>query len=515
MKLFPFLRSVWKKKNSINSSTQTSSPHLPEHASPEVISASITPKISFGEMEYIQSNTAAEVHHTHAQETSNSKPQLADGQGILAEKLHSAPQFVPHGHYGAPFSHGPPHNLSHGPPNLRISREWNDPLSTPIRPPRPPFLDPWYRSSNQDIESVSVPRSPTRVKFSPAPQTQRPSQSDSSSRSSPRLVELNENDRKSASSRASLKDASTADGSRRSDSCYSHDTESIYSQESALSSSKDDRHLGAIPLSIQDKTTSTYQHSDPTATLINTPDLNSPSLEEKSTKLPKPRTPYHATAAVPFTKGGVSQSKSEFTRETEFSLASSPSSSPPFFRRRPKPLALLPAPTAVQLPPSPAFSSTQSTPPATSTSFSSASPQPQSPSPLNIRAFHRMSPPTSTPPDSPLPTPPMTPSYDTVAAPHLSLLVGRRLTLRSAHSTTELRVRDLRVERRKLSSAHGTTTSAGMPFPRDDSGRHTDSQHERFAATTYMVHFFIHLFTGAIADLRVIAFEKQSRPSPY
>jgi hypothetical protein len=523
MKPFSFLRTTWRKKDS-KSSTPTPTPSPPDPALvTEAISVSTLPRIRFGKRGSIlsvQSNSAAQVQQARAEETANSPPQTY-GQEVekprhaASGNKHPVPQSIPRfrSHHGAPFnsSHGPPHNLSHGPPNFSISsRELDDPSndsSTPLCPPRPPFLDPWSRSSNQGSDFVSVPRSPTRVKFSPAPQTRpsRPAPSQPSSRG----VYLNANnyDQYPISRGAPLKDTYATFDSQKSDSCCSQESESVYSQESALSSSKDERRI-AIPLSDRDRIASTYKHSDPAA------DPDPPSLKEKPiantvvnrSELRNPHIPNHATATthLPSTKSGASHTKSEITRgnsgKVESSQAVLPSTPPLFFRsKRPEPLVLLPSPrlAAARPPPSPAFSSTDSTPLATPTSFSSASRRPQSPSPLKNmtkREFYRTSPPTSSPPNGPLPTPPASPSYDAPSTPRLSVLPGRSRTLHTAQSTTDLQdLRDLRVERRKLSSAHGSTSSAlvsGKHFSIGDSGRHVTSQAKDFTMT-YLVRLFL------------------------
>jgi hypothetical protein len=477
----------------------------------------------------IQFNSAAQVQHARTQETANSTPQ-ADSywQRIppyhpASNIKHSAPESIPrlHSHRGAlsDSTYEPPPNFSHDPPNIfsTPSSEWdweNDPLSSSLPPPRPPFLTP--HSLNQGINAVSVPRSPTRVKFSPAPHT-KPLHPYCPPQPFSHPVDSNRNncDHNPVSSGASLKDSSATFDTHRSESCYSHESESVYSQESALSSSKDERRL-AIIMSDQDKPVSTYKHSDPTS------ELNSSLLEDRSgartvvdhSELRNPRTPYHAPATTPHlpsTRTGASQTKSQITKdEMESPLVLLPPPSRLFFRKRPKPLVLSPTPTVVpvRLAPEPALSSTDSTPPATPTSLSSASRQLQSPSPMKntaLRTFHRMTPPTSNPPNSPLPTPPTSPSYD---APYSSMLAGRPRTLRSAQSTTELRdLRDLRVERRKLSSAHGTTSSAlvsGIHFPGNDSGRRDNL---RPATATYPVRFFVLVCTTA-TDLCLEAIER-------
>jgi len=463
-----------------------------------------------------QFNSAAQGQHARTQETpTNSKPQADSYQRVMTEKpyhtgsdnkhprpaLQSIPPF--RDHHPAP---SPPHNFSHDPSNFFSTvtpgreSEWeNDPLSgrsTILRPPRPPFLTPWSHSMNQGTDSVSVSRSPPRVKCSPVPP--RPSLPDFLSQPSSRHADSNGNNRdhNPVSSGVSSKDVSTTFDFPKTESCCSHESESIYSQESALPSCKDERRIAVVISDLNEKP-STYKHSHPSPVLVDTTELNSSSLEGKYTVVERseirPRTPHYSTTTSrqpPFAKSGASQMKSEFTRDDmESSLTLLPAPSPLFIRKRPEPLVLPRTPTVVpvHLPPSPAFTSIDSTPPSTPTSYSSASWQLRSSSPVKntaIRAFHRTSPPTTSPPSSPLPTPP----YDATSALQVFTLAGGPRTLLSAQSTTDLQdLRDLRVERRKLASAHGTTSStliSGIHFPGDDSGRRANSR--RPATATYL-----------------------------
>ena len=534
MKLISFLRTTWRKKEDKPSTKHDSSPL--EQTITETISVSIFPKISFGKRGSIltnEFNTAAQGQQAHAQETPSSKFQAGGYQSIVTENLyrtdsdnnkHALQSIPPFHHAPSDSSYGSSHNFFNGPSTVTPSREseWeNDPLSgrsTTLHPPRPPFLTPWSHSMNQGTDSVSVSRSPPRVKFSPEPQ--RPSLPDFPSQPSSHHTHSNGNnpDHKPVSGGVSSKDASTPFDFPKAESCCSHESESIYSQESALSTSKEERRIAVVMSDLDDKPSTNKHHS---AVLANTTELNSSSLEakynagtviERSDLVRNPPIPYHSINASPplLAKSRASQTKSVSTMES--SLPLSPAPSPLFIRKRPKPLVLPPTPTAVptQLPPSPAFTSIDSTPPSTPRSYSSASRQHGSPSPMKntaIRTFHRMSPPTTSPPSSPLPTPPC---YDATSALRVFTLASGPRTLHGAQSTTELRdLRDLRIERRKLASAHGTTSSrliSGIHFPGDDGGRRSNSG--RPLTATYLVRLLTCVHRSC--SLR-IAIERQSR----
>lgn len=516
MKPFSFLCTKWKKDTK-SSTPALHTPSPSEHMSTDGPPVSNRyPKTSPGKrmsILCIRINSTAQIQNAPAQESA--KPKHGNHKEFLAEKSHHHPAPAPpgtsRGHRVAPQnpSHRPPRNLSNGQPNLMImsheleSKNLSDlsGSSTSLVPPCAPFLNPWSHSSNQSIDRVSIPQLP-RVTFASTSQS-RSSRSVSASHLSSCRAEADQMnfDDDPVLSAASSKDTSVAFHPQGPESCYSQDSESLYSQESTDPSYSPKENPIAITLKAQDNMSPKCEHLDPTTVFINDTELNSRLLDEKSgyavVELRNPS--YHATATphLPFSEPGASQMKSEYTRdEIASSLAGLSSSAPLVFHKRPAPLVLLPNHNmkvkAVRPSTSPGFSSANSTPLVTPGSYSSISGRPHSLSPMKNtlgRTFHRMSPPTSSPPNSPLPTPPITPSYN---AP-TTTVVGRTRTLRSAQSTTDLRdLRDLRVERRKLSSAHGSSSSASTSrkhFLVDDS--RANSRPESFATTAYLVRFFM------------------------
>lgn len=432
-----------------------------------------------------------------------------------------APKILPRfrGHHGPAlyYSYVPPQDLPHYLPNLSVLSRESDSgngylsgSSTPHRPSRSPLPD----ALHQDIDPVSVPRSPTRVKFAPAPQA-RPSHPGSPSQLPFQRVHSNRNscDHNLVSGRASMGDSTAAFDSRDSESFHSQESESTYSQESALPF-LEDRKFYAAALSCQGEATSKFERdlSPPVAFHINTTDLDSPSLRKNSSlthpitdfsELRNQRTLEHATVSsprLPYTKGGTSRSESTRQGMESISPLTSFPSPPLVVHKRPKPLVSLPTHTIARPSTSPAVSSTDSTLLATPTSPYSSTPR----KPLSTlhpskettrRLFHTVSRPATSPPSRPLPTPPISLGYGAPAA-RLSALAGHPRPLRSAQSTTELR--DFRVERPKSSSAHRTVPSAPASSirPSTSCGRgHGNPRPEIFTTATYLVCFLKHTFT--------------------
>jgi hypothetical protein len=496
MKPISFLRTTWRKKD--NNSPAKTRPL--EQASTEVNIVPTLPKISFGEESILSFHTAqVPVLYPRTQETvPQDERQRMVTENVPASRIrHHTPttNLRIHGHHGAPFnpSYGPPHDSSHGPPNFILpGRELDsgkDPLSgssAPRRPPLPPF-----------VNSATVPPSPTRVKFAPVLKT-RPPKPGFSTRSSSHCVHPDKIncDCDPVSSGVSLEDASGASDSHESDSCSSQESQSCYSQESALPHSEQYKFL--------DRALRDHNHNKmqlgPSASFVNTAEQNPPERSAHAavnrSEPCNPRTLYPVTVSthLHFTNDGASSSrtKPEPTRNGMISsspLALFPSPPPLVIRRRLNPLVLPPMPTIeAPLPPSPAFSSTDSTPVATPTTPHSSAPQkPLSPSKItNRRMFYSMPPPTSSAPNTPLPALPVSvpPNHDALAV-HPSSWHPR--PPRSAQSTVELRP----VEKRRPSTSHRTTASA--PAPAVSHGRkRANSRPETVTVSSYVVRFFVH-----------------------
>ncbi|GLB33690.1 hypothetical protein LshimejAT787_0105740 [Lyophyllum shimeji] len=411
MKPVTFLRNTWRKKDNKSKSKSQSVPlirPLPSEAEPVAFS----PKHTFGEAASVLS---FEFDPTFQDSRSNMTDPVLVNESENWDLAHA--QVIPRlrGKHCSLFhsSHGPPHNHSHGPPSLNIGRQSLRGGTPPPRPPRPPSL----RLNSQP--PPPTPRSPSRVKFAPDLHV-RASQSTSSIRSAVRHI--------SEASQSSLSQESV--------------------EAESLKDSGGGRNSYLHCSSSRVSTLVPYSESLPrTAEIVlDLPDaLNSCRLHHASSStphLPRPQQTSRRTSTEPRGSLGSCQD----------TIASFPHPTPLRVRKRPQPLVLQPTPSLGRLPPSPLVSSAESTPLATPTTLSNM-PSPKS-SRITGRPLHTVSPPTFSPPDSPLPTPPV--SQEPLTPSDLGKYNGR--FPRTAKSASELQ--DRRLE--NFHTSHRATSSA--PF---------------------------------------------------
>ncbi|TFK43649.1 hypothetical protein BDQ12DRAFT_189931 [Crucibulum laeve] len=339
-----------------------------------------------------------------------------------------------HSGHGAPpnVSHGPPYNAVHGAPSLSMrasvssftSVSDNSSLRRSHRPPKITVYPPVRHQPAINTSSpVSNPRSPTRVKFA----TPLEVTSASSSESRPG----HHHHIPSSKSPSSLRSGPHSHRIRQ--------AHYIPDQESPATT--DSMYRGENPaLSRPSRGTKTVH-----------------AMLDLSTK-PKPRSLYHSTGSTPHLPYVEPYSPSpsrldvhprpSFVHSESLAdpLALFPSPPPLIIRKKvPKPLILRPTPSIAPLPPSPCFSSRDSTPPTTPItprahmsgaylkSISPTSSLKQSPG----RPLNNIPPPLFSPPTSPLPTPPT--SHNSLPrSPDHGNLSGTR-PLRIAKSTSQLR----------------------------------------------------------------------------
>ncbi|RDB22876.1 hypothetical protein Hypma_010325 [Hypsizygus marmoreus] len=442
MKSVSFLRNTWRKKDKPSPKGLDSESPVTEQALLEVSSTSPLSKARFGE-----TTSVISLQFDSISQSNSTRTVALNG---AANRASAQPQVVPRfpGKHGAPFnaSHGPPQNASHGPPSLNLRHSdfvrGSRATAPPRRPPRPPSLN----LSGQP--SPTIPRSPNRVKFAPEAQMR-----SFTSRSALRPTLR----RNSHSVQSTL---SPADGVDTIFSNVSNDSLDSLPSDSPSSSDKGScstTHTSSHSMALQ------YQGPDQCTSLAQSPNTmrSSPVSPKDSSRTVHAildlddspnsniRSVYHTTSStshLPLDRGGsssMSLKSSPLSRNvgqeasSDFPLALFPSPPPLVIRKRPKPLVLLPTPTIAQLPPSPLLGSNDSTPLATPTT-----PHPlYSPSPSKSRStkvisrgpgrpLNSIPPPVYSPPDSPLPTPPMSPRW---AEPEY------RRPLRNAQSTSELR----------------------------------------------------------------------------
>ncbi|KAF5388356.1 hypothetical protein D9615_000328 [Tricholomella constricta] len=438
MKPVSFLRNTWRKKDG-NSSTKSQPPA--ESILREV------PPVPPLKPAYSEATTVLSLEFDSTfQDSQNSITGrvLVNGPDNW-ESIHA--QIVPklRGKHGSFFhsSHGPPHNPSHGPPSLYIESQSLQSRGPPHRPPRPPSL-------NLFSQPQFTARSPTRVKFAPEPQI-RPSHPSSSLGPAFR--------RNGRDSQCPVAPETGGEGSPQDlkgvQDRPDHDVHEILGVEERLSHSHRptfDHHLSKpsplAPSPLADSLKTEY------AVLV--------------TDAPKAKSLYHATSSsTPHLPLSTTSSRPipeprnpnvDSLRSSRETLASFPKPPPLRFRKRPKPLVLLPTPTVARLPPSPLISSIDSTPVATpTTSICSLNTMSPMSSRFPGRRLHTVSPPSHGPPNSPLPTPPLAsgffvpPGRDTYPKD-----VGDR-ALRTAQSTSGLREQS-RFE--QLHPVHRVTSSA-------------------------------------------------------
>ena len=293
--------------------------------------------------------------------------------------------------HGAPFnpSHGPPLNSKHGPPNLSLQYAAIPPRGNPPRrPPRPPSLNILSQPTNSPR-----PRTESRVKFAVDP-PDRP------------LTHHRTHHRVHNSTADPISGASHGDSTPH----FIH------------------RKIPKRPATAPGGASNYQGHRV-------TQECSSFDLSEFSEHHIFP----HLTSSTRLASDGKqTQVITKFVLSTDDSH--SRSLQPPLLlrRRRPGPLAILPAATA-HLPPSSLPSSTDSPPPVTPRSsipvcdpiISNPGPNVGSRSPGR---FRDIGPPVHNPPTTPLPSPPV--AFNEAA--HSSVFDGRKI-LRVARSTSSLR----------------------------------------------------------------------------
>lgn len=487
MKTVSFLRGSWRKKDKKASTPILSSTSEHVHSGapsslpskPTYYDSPSFHTLQFEPLPLIDFSLRDSDNASHSSDSQGSSGHAEKQNSDRVEKLSSQTRLRFNGNHGALFntSHGPPHNPSHGPPNFNRLSPTTRPNTAPSRPPRPPSLDLY----SHPRPASATPRSPNRVRFAPVPQIRPP---DSPSRHSFRHI-------------GQTKGPGIVDPSNGSDYFFNSDgTTSLQAPQHAEIPShvvaKSHNRMASKYIHVE-------EHSPGTTAFVITTAHPSPSDARQDSHrtvhavldlsdMPSPRSLYHATGSSPHlpykkdSKDKSSRSKSESSKNDnegkpskDFPLGLFPSPPPLVIRKRPKPLVLLPTPTLARLPPSPAFSSADSTPPTTPTT-----PRPPHSAPSNVtlrkapgRSLSSLPPPTYSPPNTPLPTPPTSPS--TI----LTVPVTRQL--RSAQSTA-----DFRSQYPQPSGGHRPTLSA----PSDSTEPNRRRTHSRpdVPASSYLVN---------------------------